>query len=291
MILQAPSLSRLWRGSCDRMFFSTAEDGIHKGSSMTLLYDNDLRCHSMEFDLDVWEDLHLTKGRFPTLVRTYVNPDEFADFLVRCANVMKERGAVTKMTAIPHKPRGINRTKKTGNYAHGGCILGWGFRIDKGTKAPVMSMHSRMSYLPYMGGLDLALSYHMAKVIGGQLGFTVEDFGFRWYCDSFGFAHMQSVAYVWNNEKMMEAIGDVDGYPGEEYPTIKLMRNTLHSFMEKKQQGFKPEEEKFAQLMRYRRRWESRVDGDGQWPSLPLSELNLNALRQPRRVEEEDESL
>lgn len=292
MIGHAKTMSGMWRGSCRRMFFHLDDGKIFRGSSMTMVYGNMLSCSSMEFDLDVWYDLHLTPSRFPVLQRTYLLPEEYGDFLVRCKNAAKERGAVTKLHANPHKPRGINRTKKTGNYAHGGCIHGWDFRIDKGTKRPELAMHSRTSYLPYMGGLDLALSYCIAKEVGAELGFEVEDFAFRWFSSCFSFAHMQSVAFVQNDPILLEAIDTPKSWPDGRYPTIKLMRNTLWSFRHKLESGPLPEEEKFAQLMRYRRRWEARVTGEGKWKSVPLSQLNLSALHRTAAAaptEEDDE--
>lgn len=290
MLLNAKTLTALWNGAAAKMFFAPTGE-ITKGSSMTIIYDNYVQCSSMEFEMDVWEDLHLTKNRFPVLQRTYLTLEEFEDFLVRAQRVVKQKGAVTRMTAVAHKPRGVNRTKKTGNYAHGGCILGWTFRMDKATKQPVLGMHSRVSYLPYMGGLDLALCYVIAKELGAQIGYDVEDFAFRWYCDAFQFAHMQSVSYVWNRRGLMRAIDSPKNYPDADYPTVRLMRNTINSFREKKERGFAPEEEKFAQLMRYRRRWEERVDETGKWPSIPVDTLTLDALRNPFRrfTEEEDE--
>lgn len=281
----APTLSRMWRGACRKLFFMQ-EPEVQRGSSMTMCFRNVLEAESMQFDLDVWYDLHLTKSRFPVLQKTYLSWEEFDAFLHRCRNAAKERGAVTKLHANPHKPRGINRTKKTGNYAHGGCIHGWDFRVDKRTKRPEIAMHSRVSYLPYMGGLDLALSYLIAKEVGETLGvFTVEDFSFTWYCSSFQFAHMQSVAYVQNDEELLAAINDPKAYPDDVYPTVKLMRQTIRSFREKRKRGFEPEAEPFAQLMRYRRRWEARVyEDNGKWGSVPLSDLNLNALKATRLV-------
>lgn len=290
MISQAPTLAKMWRGACRKMFFATEADGLARGSSMTMLYNHLVMADSMEFDLDVWLDLHLTKSRFPVLQRTYLEVGEFEDFLVRCRNVQKERGAVTKLHAVPHKPRGINRTKKTGNYAHGGCIHGWDFRVDKATKRPQLAMHSRVSYLPYMGGLDLALSYCIAKEIGAELGYAVEDFGFAWHCTAFQYAHMQSVAYTWNDEELMSAIKRPKTFPDDVYPTVKLMRATIRSFARKHREGFTPEQEKFAQLMRYRRRWEERVFNDGgKWGSIPIDELDLSALKSRRPVVEETE--
>ena len=280
MLVNAPTLTTMWETTCSRMFF--AKSGIVRGSSMTMAYDHLLKAESMAYEMDVWYDLHLTKSRFPVLQRTYLNLEEYEDFLVRCRNVLKEKGAVTKLTAVPHKPRGINRTKKTGNYAHGGCILGWGFRVHKPTGQPILTMHSRTSYIMYLGALDLALCYCMAKEIGAELGFKVEDFGFRWFSDCLAVAHMQSVSYVWNRPDLMEAIRNPRKFPDAEYPTIKLMRSTIRSFIKKKKEGFTPEQEKYAQLMRYRKRWEARVDGNGKWGSIPVDTLNLSSLRATR---------
>jgi hypothetical protein len=281
---EVDTLTDLWEGAANTMFFGTAEDGIEKGSSMTRCYSHFVRCSSMAYEMDVWRDLHLTKNRFPVLQRTYLDPQEYDDFLVRCGRVASDRGAVTKLSAIAHKPRGINRTKKTGNYAHGGCILGWTFRVEKTTKQPVMGLWSRVSYVSYMGALDLALCYHMAKEIGAQLGVPVEDFAFDWHCECFQFAHMQSVSYVWNRPELMAAIKDEKQWSDAQYPTIKLMRKTIKEFVRKRREGFAPEDEKFAQLMRYRRRWEERVAKSGKWPDIPVDTLDLSALRRGGKV-------
>lgn len=288
MIFKTSTLTKLWEGSANRMFFGTVDE-VERGSSMTRCYGHFVRCASMEYEMDVWRDLHLTKNRFPTLQRTYLELQEWEDFLVRCGRVVKDRGAVTKLSAVAHKPRGINRTKKTGNYAHGGCIMGWTFRMDKTTKAPVLGMYSRVSYISYMGALDLALCYHMAKEIGAQLNIEVEDFAFDWHCECFQFAHMQSVSYVWNRPQLMRAIRNPQQYPDAEYPTIKLMRKTINEFARKRKEGFTPEEEKFAQLMRYRRRWEERVAKSGKWPDIPVGTLDLSALRRKGKVHSDDE--
>jgi hypothetical protein len=90
----------------------------------------------------------------------------------------------------------------------------------------------------------------------------------------------------------MEAIDDPKSYPDARYPTIKLMRNTIRSFQEKMDRGFEPEEEKFAQLMRYRRRWQARVTGDtngGRWVSIPVDTLDLSSLRSKAPIVEEEE--
>lgn len=282
------TLTEAWHEACSLMFYSTKGE-ISTGSSMTILYDCVLSCDSMEFEMDVWRDLHLTKSRFPVLQRTYLDPQEFDDFLVRCERVSSQKGAVTKLHAIPHKPRGINRTKKTGNYAHGGCIHGWDFRVSKETKKPQLVMHSRVSYLPYMGGLDLALCYVIAKEVGARLGFTVEDFSFVWYCSAWQYAHMQSVAYTWNHKDFMRAIKDEESYPDAEFPTIKLMRKTIRDFARKRKEGFTPEQEKFAQLMRYRRRWEERVARTDKWPNIPVSKLDLLSLRGGPFMEDDDD--
>jgi hypothetical protein len=281
MIFLAPTLTEMWEQACDNMIFARKQDGrIFTGSSMTIAYDHQIKAESMEFEADVWKDLHLTKGRFPVLQRTYLDPGAFDAFVTRCHGAVKHRGAVTSMPAVNHGPRGINRTKKTGNYAHGPCIMGWAFRVTKSKPyTPILSMHSRVSYITYMGCLDLALCYHMAKEIANEIGCEVEDFAFSWYCDAFQIAHMQSVSYFWNRKHLRQAIRDEEKYPDAEYPTIKLMRKTLKSFKAKRREGFAPEDEKFAQLMRYRRRWESRVNKDGQWPDLPISELSLAPLR------------
>lgn len=282
------TLTDMWHRACDEMIFAKGDSGkIFKGSSMTISYGHLISAKSMAYEMDVWKNLHLTKSRFPTLQRTYLDLDIYEQFVKRCHNSVKERGSVTQMPSVDHGPRGINRTKKTGNYAHGKCILGWTFRMTKDTKKPVLGMHSRVSYITYMGALDLALCYCMAKEIGSQIGFDVEDFEFEWYCNAFQIAHMQSVSYFWSRKDLRAAIKDEEKWPDDEYPTVKLMRKTLNEFKRKRNEGFAPEQEKFAQLMRYRRRWEARVNKE-PWPDIPVDTLTLDAMRRARPVKEEE---
>lgn len=295
MLVKAPTLSALWHGACSHIFFGD-RDQISWQGSMSMAYDNFLHANSMEYEMDVGRDLWLTKARFPKLQRDYLDLDEYNQFLERCANIAKRRGSITQMTCKVHGARGKNSFKPTGNYAHGNCMIGFTFRMHmkKDGGQPVLGLHSRVSYVSYMGALDLALAYVMVKEIGDALGFAPEECAFQWYVDSLQWANMQSMAYMCSRPKMMKALRQHKTYPSTRYPTINIMRRTEENFRTKYEEGFTPKEEKYAQMMRYRTRYERSIHGvePGLMPSIPVQTLTLDALRNPpraRKPKEEDD--
>jgi hypothetical protein len=282
VLLRAKTLNEVWEAGCRRMFFG-GNDEITKSSGMTLAFNNVLIAKSMEFHADVGRDLNLTQSRFPALLRDYVDLEEYEAFLGRCQNVAKRQTATTQMLFRRVKPRGINKFKPTGNKAHGGCMLAVTFRKGKRGQSPEFGLHSRMSYLPYMGALDATVVYAMAKEVGDLLGFDRNEASFTWYCDSFAFASMQSASYVTVRDDLMAAIDNERKYPGKEYPTIDLMRRTLNVWREKYEVGHDPQTEKYGQLRRYRSRWE-RIMNDDPLPSIPVDTLTMEPLRRTPRL-------
>ena len=287
MIVKANTLTRLWEGSVERMLFAKRGE-IETSSSMTIERVNLLTCAHMDYEMNVWDDCHLTKARFPKLQRDYLSLPDYEAFLDKAANAARRRSSVASMNAKPHLAHGKNEFMKRGNLAHGGCLMGITFNMAKGK--PHLSLHSRATYIAYLGALDLALMYVIGKELGEHIGFEVEECGLTFYVDALQIASMQSAAFFWNRPELMAPIHSPKKYPDGEFPTIRMMRKLFRDWQRKMDEGMDPQDEPYGQLRRYRARWESRVRDDGKWPSIPVNTLTLDALRNPTRriVDEED---
>src|SRR5438105_2127142 len=172
-----PDLSSLWRGSIRHMWRGTLGRELDIiGSADTISYDNVLSCDSMAFDLDMGRDLWLNKQRWTKLVRDYVEKDELLRFIRKSTELAHgdgAKGACTTMFA-----RNVERFSK--RHRWGNCMLAFTYRGNIRRETPTLVLHSRVSYIAYIGGLDLALAHVLARTIGKRVGVAPEDFAFRW---------------------------------------------------------------------------------------------------------------
>src|ERR1044072_4730138 len=124
MIAHYDTLTNLWHKTAQGMLFAKEKDLDFVATIDTMLYDNVLSCDSMAFKFDMGRDLWLTRQRFTTLQRAYVDPVEWAAFMNRCQEIAEKgsrRGVVTQMFAHQH-PRAAKK------YKWGNCMMAWTFR-------------------------------------------------------------------------------------------------------------------------------------------------------------------
>lgn len=268
------TLTDLWHKSAHKMLFMSADELDFIASIDTMCYDNVLRCDSMAYDFDAGRDLWLTKSRFTVLQRDYLDLYELESFLDRCESIglgEAKRGVVTEMPCRRH----ARADKK---YRWGNCMLGFTYRGGNKHERPTLALHSRVSYIAYIGGLDLALAHVLAREIGQRVGCNVEDFQFRWYVDSLQFHGFKSIPYLFRfglDDVLAEAN---PRYPDEEYPTIKLVRKWWIQMQRKREQGISHEEEKYGPFKRIRKRYAQYLDGP-QMDSVPIESLTFDPLR------------
>jgi hypothetical protein len=285
ILFRTDTLSNLWHKGCDALLYATADQLDWAAGATTGRNDNLLMCESMEFDFDC-ADIWLTAGRFKKLQRDYLDYEILPQFVERAASMkplLARRGTVTQMSCRVHGK--VERTDgRKENYKWGNCIFGFSFRpVDNRGKrgqppqtnqAGIFSMHSRTSYVSYMGGMDLALSYVLAKAIAEQRGDSVEDYGFRWMVDSLQWYSIKSLAY-------MSTFGELDAltteasraeYPDKKYPSIKITRNSF-DFMKRRLDANNPP--KYGPTLRM---WEMLYDKSKRPKSTPVDNLTLEAL-------------
>lgn len=285
MIKHYETLSELWRLGCRDMLYMPAKKLDWTAGSTTGVTDNLLACRSMEYDFDPAIDLWLTKHRFTKLQKDYIDPEVLPEFIDRCSmsnmpQTLARRGTVTQMNCRTHGV--VEHAGRKNNYQWGNCILGFTFRPADTKRKPykgVFSMHSRTSYISYMGGYDLALSYKIAEAIAEVRGCSVEDFAFRWYIDTLQWYSIKSVPYLINHdyhEHLDEY--DVPKHTAEqaaflkEHPSFSISLNS-YRFLHKRYENDDPP--KYGPTHRI---WELLFELRRRPDSVPLSMLRLKAL-------------
>lgn len=271
MIKNHRTLSNLWRDSIWRMWRGTFENrGIDFVASIdTIAYDNLLAANSMAFDLDMGRDLWLNRQRWTRLVRQYLDPSETRRFLDRAADIglgEGKRGVVTQMACSSV----VREAKK---HRWGNCMLGFTYRGLRGRgDHPTIGMHSRVSYIAYIGGLDLALAHVLAREIGHRIEIPVEEFQFRWHVDALQFHGFKSLPMLFKHD----FIHDLES-PSlrADYPTIKLVGRWYDKIVDDTERGIT--ENKYGPLKRVMRRYREHVNED--WlPTVTVDDLDLSPL-------------
>lgn len=256
-------------------------DGIldWKGSSETYSYSNVLRANSMDFKFDVGRDLSLNRSRFTTLQRAYLHPQDLDSFLARVEHIGRKtasRGVLTTMTVR-------QKQGSKGRYANGPCIIGYGWRGGHRGPPPTLTLHSRTSYLPYMGGMDLALCYVLASRIADMLDIAVEDIHFEWFSDALMTHNYKQIPYVMVHAT--DLIGNPKGkirtrLPDDKHPSLKLLRREWDIMVAKFDTPL--EDEKWGARRRVWRRYRELVAGGGP-PDCPVESLDFSKLYEFKR--------
>jgi hypothetical protein len=280
MIAHYDTLTDLWHKTAQSMLFANREGLDFVASIDTMIYDNVLSCDSMRFDFDLGRDLWLTKSRFTILQRDYLDLRELELFLERCKSIglgEAKRGVVTQMFAKQH----VRRDKK---YRWGNCMLGWSFRGGNKYEQPTLIMHSRVSYIAYIGGADLALCYVLAREIGRKIGRKPSEFKFIWHVDSLQFHGFKSIPYLFRFGLEDQLASDTEQYPSAQHPTLKLVRKWYGGVLQKYEDGVPLEAEKYGPLKRIRRRYGEYLEDPDHTlgispPRIPLKQLSFLPLR------------
>src|SRR5215471_4688957 len=276
MIEHYDTLSDLWRKTVWRMWRGTLDGGglDFVASIDTIAYDNLLSCDSMAYDLDLGRDLWLNRQRWTRLVRQYLDVSQTSGFIQRAAEiglVEGKRGVVTVMPCAP-----VRREVK--KHRWGNCMVGFTYRGlrngGRNGEGPTIAMHSRVSYIAYIGGLDLGLAHVLAREIGKRIEVPPEEFAFRWHVDALQFHGFKSLPLLYRRRYVRDL---EDSDLRLRYPTIKLVGRWWDQVVRDHEAGVPLEEQKYGPLRRIRRRYEEYVN-DEFLPSVPLDSLTLEAL-------------
>lgn len=281
-----PTLTDLWHLAARRMFLAgpIGSDGVldWKGSSETYSYSNVLRAKSMEYTFDVGRDLSLNRSRFTTLQRAYLHPHDLDSFLLRVEKIglhTASRGVLTTMNVR-------QKEGSKGRYANGPCITAYGFRGGRRGPQPTLSLHSRTSYLTYMGGMDLALCRVLAKVIAEAIHVEPEDIAFEWHSDALMTHNYKQIPYVMVHGKHLVSKKGRKRWPSEDHPSLKLLRREWDIMQSRLDEPL--ENEKWGARRRVHRRYRELVAGGGP-PGCPVDSLTLDALYNNKNLKSDED--
>lgn len=269
------TLTELWHREAEALVMATREEIDFVSGLDVIRYDNLVGCESMAYDFDLGRDLWLNRSRFTVLQREYLDLSHLESFLRRAEEIglgSVKHGVVTSMPC--RSPE--FRAKK---HRWGGCMSALSFRVSSDGQ-PILGLQSRVTYITYMGGVDLALCHVIAREIAGRIGIPVEDFGFRWACTSFQAHSFKGIPYLFR-AGLWPLIVDEDAraqYPDSEYPALKLIRKWGRKIEESHESGKPLEDELYGPLKRVRRRYEEWQRGE-RLPRCPVASLTLQPLR------------
>ena len=228
-----------------------------------------LTADSFDWDFDL-RDLWLTKSRWTTMVRQYINPIALETWLNTIERKLKgrKRGVSIMRTNEVHQQ--ASPTKDGTNTrvwrAWGSCMLALGYRA---LPRPQITLHSRTSYLGYIGALDMSVAYVAAKAIAERVGLTVEDIRFVWHLECAQFHAFKSLAYLLSEDDRREEfmalrVGEdplEDKQLRRRQPGLYIARKWMNEFERNDKEGVTYGDMNFGQTRRIRKRYHTEVLG------------------------------
>lgn len=269
-VYQADTMTRLHTIMCDSLAYGRANE-------MDMVTSVDVQKHnvvgiaeSMEWDFDL-SQLWLTRSRWTTMVRQYINPVALETWLNSCEAKLRGR---KRGVSVMRTNEVAQRTSPTKNgdaqrvwRAWGSCMLAIGYRA---MPRPQITLHSRTSYLGYIGALDMSVAYICGKMIAERIGISVEDIQFVWHLEAAQFHGFKSLAYLLDDEDRREQFMSIEVGDGSSesdkalrrrQPGIYISRKWMNSFEKEDAEGKLYGDMNFGQTRRIRKRYHTEVLG------------------------------
>lgn len=268
-LYQTDTATDLHKNLCDSLAYGHSNE-------MDMVTSVDVQKHnvmaiaeSFEWDFDL-RDLWLTKSRWTTMIRQYINPVALDYWLNSVEKKLKgrKRGVSVMRTNEVQQRTGATRAGGERVWrAWGSCMLAIGYRA---MPRPQITLHSRTSYLGYIGALDMSVAHVCAKLIAERVGLTPEDIQFVWHLEAAQFHGFKSLAYLLDDVDRREQFMDLyvgDGSSVEDknlrrrQPALYISRKWMRSFEQDDAEGKLYGDMNFGQTRRIRKRWHTEVLG------------------------------
>lgn len=279
-------------------------DGIDVANSMDFqLHNVMVEAKSCEYDFDL-KDVWVTSSRWTSLVRQYIDPEALEVWLDVIERKMKgkKRGLSFMRTNQVAKRTTASNNKEWRVW--GSCMLGFGYRA---LPHPQITLHSRTTYLGYIGQLDLALVHVLAREIGKRVGLEPKDISFVWHLEAAQFHSFKSLAWFFQDDGDRAKLEDTPHTDKlkKQRPVLWLAQKRFQEFLDMDDQGLKYCDMSFSQQLRIRRRYHTEVHGPKYgkpWeggtrlkaagmakvapvlPSIPIDKLNFSCLKETTGV-------
>lgn len=267
------TMTGLHRAMCDSLIIA-GPDQLDLITSVDVQKHNVMaEAESMVWDFDL-KTMWLTPSRWTMMIRQYLDPEEVQAWLDVVTSKIGLRGRGTAvMRTKTVKPRGGAATGHTNKETRrwGSCMLSLSY---KAKPAPQITLHSRTSYLGYIGALDLSVAWVVARYLANAMGVDVSTFKFVWMNESIQWHNFKSMAYLLCNTEAEDRalyrrllIKPLSKLNGEEVdilqtsPALELTRKWFRKLMMEDQLGRTYGDMTYNTYRRIRRRWHTEVLG------------------------------
>jgi len=294
-------MTELSRGLTERLVYSSPDD-LDVINAMDFQLNNVMvRSETCEYDYDL-KQTWVTGSRWTSLVRQYLDPVALEGFLGQVEAKLrgKKRGIAFLRTQMVAKRTTVSNGKEWRRW--GSCMLGFSYTS---LPRPTITLHSRTTYLGYIGQLDLALAHVIAREVGKRVGLTPKDIAFVWVIDGAQFHSFKSLAWFFQSERDAKRLtaerseADLKKIR-KRYPVLARAIHRYQEFVTMDDEGLKYCDMSFAQQLRIRRRLHTEVHGTEYglpWeggtrlkaagmakvapalPSIPVADLDFSPLR------------
>jgi hypothetical protein len=229
--------------------------------------------HSMDWEMDL-KTYWLTKSRWSMMVRQYLDPEQLQAWIEQCTTKIgtKGRGIAVLRTNVV-KPRGGAATGHTNKETRrwGSCMLTLSY---KAKPKPQITLHSRTSYLGYIGALDLSVAWMAGVYLAKEMGINVSDISFLWYNEAIQWHNFKSMAWLLCNPdpdhrrvyrslltQPLSKMSEDDKLALEQWPAMRMTREWLTKVRVEDKNEKTYGDMTYNTYRRIRRRWHTEVLG------------------------------
>lgn len=270
----AATLTELHDEMCRSLIHAT-EDELDVISTVDVqIHDVIAEAKSMDWEFDL-KSMWLTKSRWSMMVRQYIDPEELEAWIGQCTAKIGTRGrgiAVLRTKTV--KPRGGAATGHTNKETRrwGSCMLNISY---KAKPRPQITLHSRTSYLGYIGALDLTVAWMVARYLAKEMKIDVKDIAFVWQIEAIQWHNFKSLAYMLNHpdEERRDQYRSILMDSGKEMPkelkrmvinspAMKLSRKWLQKVIKEDREGRTYGDMTYNTFRRIVRRYHTEVHGE-----------------------------
>lgn len=275
----ADDMTDLWHKANDSLLWADKEDLAYWSSLDSMISDCMGVANSGAFDINIGKELWVTESRWNTLTRQYVDPERLFQWLEGVKQISTYNRGIVALDMNPVQRTVVKSNARANRRKWGGCMRMATYRAFP---QPTVTLFSRTSYLGYIGGLDMLLAHKLIELAADMIGdgLKVEDFQFRWMCDTWQFHGFKSMAYIFasGQDKYMRSspaswarnagrIVEVHGVkreikPLDQYPTWALIRYWWERLKRQDDEGKPYDEMKYSAEKRIRRRFHSNTGVD-----------------------------
>lgn len=268
---KAPTMTALHDRLCRRLIMAPRTELDLVTSVDVQIHNTISMAESMDWDFNL-KDMWLTSGRWSMMVRQYLDADDMIAWLAKSVTGigLKGRGISVLRTKVV-KPRGGAHVGNRETRRWGSCMLALSY---KAIPVPQITLHSRTSYLGYIGALDLSVAWMAARYLAKELDVPVESFRFVWYNEALQWHNFKSLAYMLNHRDEEERrlyrrlmLRSEEKLTPEEFalvtstPALSMSRQWIQKVVAEDRRGDTLGDMTYNTYRRIRRRYHTEVRG------------------------------